>query len=192
MPATCRRVNAIGPAILAMVCRKAGVRLLTFSSDLVFDGGHQEPYLERDPVAPLNIYGQSKAEGERRVLALNPSALVVRTSAFFGPSDEANFVTRALSALAGRSPVSRPGRHDDLADLRPRPGRHVARPADRRRLRRVAPGERRGGHLVRTGASRGDSRRHRAAAASNHVRRPRWTWRRCVRDTRCSEATGVS
>jgi dTDP-4-dehydrorhamnose reductase len=99
-PVTCRRVNAIGPAILAMVCRKAGVRLLTFSSDLVFDGGHQQPYLERDTVAPLNIYGQSKAEGERRVLALNPSALVVRTSAFFGPSDESNFVTRALSALA--------------------------------------------------------------------------------------------
>jgi dTDP-4-dehydrorhamnose reductase len=96
----CRRVNAIGPAILAMVCRKLGVRLLTFSSDLVFDGGHQQPYLEGDPVAPLNVYGQSKAEGERRVLALNPSALVVRTSAFFGPSDEANFVTRALAALA--------------------------------------------------------------------------------------------
>jgi dTDP-4-dehydrorhamnose reductase len=109
--ATCRRVNAIVPAILAMVCRKAGVRLLTFSSDLVFDGGHQEPYLERDPVAPLNIYGQSKAEGERRVLALHPAALVVRTSAFFGPSDEANFVTRALSALASDRPFRAP---DDI------------------------------------------------------------------------------
>jgi dTDP-4-dehydrorhamnose reductase len=100
--AQCRRVNAVAPAILAMVCRKARIRLLTFSSDLVFDGGRQHPYIELDPVAPLNVYGLSKAEAERRVLALNPSALVVRTSAFFGPWDESNFVTRMLSELGSR------------------------------------------------------------------------------------------
>jgi dTDP-4-dehydrorhamnose reductase len=66
----------------------------------VFDGTRQDPYTESDSVAPLNIYGRTKVEGERRVLALLPDALVVRTSAFFGPWDQHNFVTRALSALA--------------------------------------------------------------------------------------------
>lgn len=96
---TCRLVNAVGPAVLAMACRKAGTRLATFSSDLVFDGLHSEPYRETDRVGPLNSYGRSKVEGERRVLALEPRALVVRTSAFFGPWDQANFVTCALAAL---------------------------------------------------------------------------------------------
>jgi dTDP-4-dehydrorhamnose reductase len=48
----------------------------------------------------LNVYGESKAAAERAVLTADPSALVVRTSAFFGPWDEHNFVTRSLRALA--------------------------------------------------------------------------------------------
>jgi dTDP-4-dehydrorhamnose reductase len=100
----CRRVNAVAPAILAAVSRKAGVRLLTFSSDLVFDGCRSRPYLEGDAVAPLNVYGHTKVEAERRVLAMAPSALIVRTSAFFGPWDRANFVTTVLDTIAsGRS-----------------------------------------------------------------------------------------
>jgi len=102
-PVACRRANALGPAVLATVCRKAGIQLLTFSSDLVFDGAAGRPYLESDPVHPLNVYGRTKVEAERRVLALAPSALVVRTSAFFGPSDRANFAVSVLDALrAGR------------------------------------------------------------------------------------------
>ena len=95
----CFRENALGPAILAAVCAARGIQLLTFSSDLVFDGGRQSPYLESDPVRPLNNYGRSKAEAERRVLDTCPEALMVRTSAFFGPWDNYNFVTLALSAL---------------------------------------------------------------------------------------------
>ena len=100
----CRLVNAVAPAILAMACRRRGVRLATFSSDLVFDGTQARPYFESDGVAPLNTYGRSKVEGERRVLALNPQALVVRTSAFFGPWDHANFVTQALDQLEAHRP----------------------------------------------------------------------------------------
>jgi dTDP-4-dehydrorhamnose reductase len=96
----CRKANAVGPAILAAAARKAGIRLLTFSSDLVFDGARRAPYLESDAVSPLNIYGRTKAEADRRVLALNPDALVIRTSAFFGPRDAHNFVTIALNAVA--------------------------------------------------------------------------------------------
>lgn len=93
------RENVIGPTILARACARQGVRLLCFSSDLVFDGGKPTPYVESDQPRPLNAYGRSKLEAERRVLKLAPSALVVRTAAFFGPWDPHNFVARAIHAL---------------------------------------------------------------------------------------------
>jgi dTDP-4-dehydrorhamnose reductase len=95
----CLRENAIGPAILAAACARHAIHLTTFSSDLVFDGSLGRPYVESDPVAPLNVYGRSKAEAEVAVLDKHPGALVVRTSAFFGPWDQYNFVTLALNAL---------------------------------------------------------------------------------------------
>ena len=102
-PAACERENTTGPAVLAAACAARGLQLLTFSSDLVFDGAKRTPYVESDPVAPLNVYGRTKAAAERRVLAAHPSALVARTSAFFGPWDEYNFVMVALRELrAGR------------------------------------------------------------------------------------------
>ncbi|HWI14957.1 MAG TPA: sugar nucleotide-binding protein, partial [Burkholderiales bacterium] len=53
-----------------------------------------------------NVYGRSKAEAESRVLELHPDALVVRTSAFFGPWDEYNYVTIALRTLAAGHPFA--------------------------------------------------------------------------------------
>lgn len=106
-PDACLRVNAEGPAILAAACAARGVALLTFSSDLVFNGDGGVPYIESDTVAPLNVYGRSKVLAEERVLTANPSSLVIRTSAFFGPWDEYNFVTIALRCLeAGDSFVA--------------------------------------------------------------------------------------
>ncbi len=96
----CMRENAEGAATLAEACARHGAALLTFSSDLVFDGAKGSPYVESDAVSPLNVYGRSKALAEQRVSELLPSALVVRTSAFFGPWDEYNFITLALAALA--------------------------------------------------------------------------------------------
>jgi dTDP-4-dehydrorhamnose reductase len=72
---------------------------MTFSSDLVFDGLKAEPYVESDAVAPMGVYGKSKALAEKVVLRILPSALVIRTSAFFGPWDQYNFITIALRAL---------------------------------------------------------------------------------------------
>ena len=92
------RENVIGPTILARACAKRGVKLLSFSSDLVFDGDKPTPYVESDEPRPLNAYGRSKLEAERRVLKLAPSALVVRTAAFFGPWDRHNFVAQAVDA----------------------------------------------------------------------------------------------
>src|SRR5450830_69835 len=96
----CLREPAQGPVVLAIACARHQVRLLTFSSDLVFDGTKGSAYVESDAVAPLNVYGQSKAEAERRVLTVNPDTLVVRTSAFFGPWDKHNFVTLVLQAMS--------------------------------------------------------------------------------------------
>ena len=76
------------------------MQLLTFSSDLVFDGQTSRPYIEADAVSPLNRYGLSKAEAERIVRDLLDSALIIRTSSFFGPWDEYNFVSLALRTLA--------------------------------------------------------------------------------------------
>ena len=96
----CMRENAAGPAVLAEACAAARIRLVTFSSDQVFDGSGERPWVESDAPAPLNVYGASKAAAERDVLARCTTALVIRTSAFFGPWDRHNFVVQALDALA--------------------------------------------------------------------------------------------
>jgi dTDP-4-dehydrorhamnose reductase len=99
----CMRENAHGPTVLALAAIRHALRFMTFSSDLVFDGSLDRPYVESDRVAPLGVYGRSKADAERRVLDADPQALVILTSAFFGPWDEHNFVTQAVDALdAGR------------------------------------------------------------------------------------------
>ncbi|HVE49619.1 MAG TPA: family 1 glycosylhydrolase [Casimicrobiaceae bacterium] len=100
----CFRENTRGAETLASACAARGAAFLTFSSDLVFDGSSSEPYIETDVPAPLNVYGRSKAEAELRVLDRYPEALVVRTSAFFGPWDDHNYVTAALRALRSRLP----------------------------------------------------------------------------------------
>lgn len=100
----CFRENTHGATVLAIACVRHNIQLLTFSSDLVFDGRRQTPYVESDAVSPLNVYGRSKAEAERRVLDTHPGSLVVRTSAFFGPWDQYNFITLALQALASGAP----------------------------------------------------------------------------------------
>ena len=98
----CMRENALGPALLADACARAGIRLVTFSSDQVFDGRSDRPWVESDAPAPLNVYGTSKLAAEHEVLGRCPDAMVVRTSAFFGPWDRHNFVFQALAALARR------------------------------------------------------------------------------------------
>jgi dTDP-4-dehydrorhamnose reductase len=95
----CMRENAHGPTVLALACMRYALRFVTFSSDLVFDGAKGASYVESDLAAPLNVYGQSKREAEQRVLDADPQALVIRTSAFFGPWDAHNFVTQALNTL---------------------------------------------------------------------------------------------
>ncbi|WP_448187832.1 family 1 glycosylhydrolase [Azospirillum sp. sgz301742] len=98
-PRGCRRENTQGPAVLAAACAARGVGLVTFSSDLVFDGAKRAPYVESDAPGPLSVYGAAKAAAEAAVLETLPCALVVRTSAFFGPWDQHNFLAHALLRL---------------------------------------------------------------------------------------------
>jgi dTDP-4-dehydrorhamnose reductase len=107
--AICRRENVTGPACLAKTCAKGELPLVTFSSDMVFNGEKTEPYVESDLTTPLNVYGKSKADAEDRVLVDCPGALVVRTSAFFGPWDRYNFVYDVISDLANGRTVSAAG-----------------------------------------------------------------------------------
>ena len=95
----CFLVNAFAPKFIAESCQRHGVKFVTFSSDLVFNGEKNNPYIESDLVSPLNIYGQSKALAEQHVLSNNNSALIIRTSAFFGPWDNFNFITNALNSF---------------------------------------------------------------------------------------------
>ncbi|MBA2328901.1 MAG: sugar nucleotide-binding protein [Flavisolibacter sp.] len=90
--AQCYRENQCGPLNLAYSCKKHVIKLVNFSSDLVFDGKKETPYVESDEVNPLNVYGRSKALSEQQVKDADPYALIIRTSAFFSPSDQYNFI----------------------------------------------------------------------------------------------------
>jgi dTDP-4-dehydrorhamnose reductase len=96
----CHRANVVGAVTLAAACHRHGIPFMTFSSDLVFDGSLSRPYLEDDETHPLNVYGESKAAAERKVRAVSADALIIRTSAFFGPWDDANFAAGVARALA--------------------------------------------------------------------------------------------
>lgn len=96
----CFRANAEGPGHLAAACRAKGLPLVAFSSDLVFDGLAGRAYVEPDAAAPCTAYGASKAEGEKRVLSSHGDALVIRSSAFFGPWDRYNFLYETLRRIA--------------------------------------------------------------------------------------------
>lgn len=83
-PQAAFEVNGQGAFNAAAVCREAGARLVHFSTNFVFDGRLNRPYVESDPVGPLGAYARSKVEGEERVLAQLPAALVIRSAALFG------------------------------------------------------------------------------------------------------------
>jgi dTDP-4-dehydrorhamnose reductase len=105
-PDDCFRINTTGPELLAAACRERGIPFVTFSSDLVFDGKLGRPYIEPDPTSPACVYGESKAQAEDRVMAIDPTALIIRTSAFFGPWDVHNFLHHTVVRLQAGEEVT--------------------------------------------------------------------------------------
>lgn len=83
-PQRAEKINTRGSAILAELSEQAKVPLVYVSTDMVFDG-EQAPYREEDAAAPLSVYGRTKAEAERTVLAY-PRNTVVRIPLLFGPT----------------------------------------------------------------------------------------------------------
>lgn len=105
LPDACFAANSHGVRSLAAIAARAGVRVVGFSTDLVFDGKRGQ-YDESDACNPTGVYGRSKAAGEYHLLAASVSNLVVRTSAFFGPWDAYNFAYLTGRALRRLEPVT--------------------------------------------------------------------------------------
>jgi len=88
-------VNAETPRLLAKIANEKSAKLVHFSTDYVFDGKKMGPYVEEDKAVPLSVYGESKLEGERRVLEVSSQNLVVRLSWVFGP-DKPSFIDQII------------------------------------------------------------------------------------------------
>jgi dTDP-4-dehydrorhamnose reductase len=73
-------VNAEGPQVLALEAKKLGALLIHFSTDYVFDGSKNTPYIESDSTDPLNAYGRTKLAGEEAIRNSGASHLILRTS----------------------------------------------------------------------------------------------------------------
>jgi dTDP-4-dehydrorhamnose reductase len=103
-PERARRVNALAPEAAAKACQALGSRLVFYSTDYVF-GENGGPYDEASPTEPLGVYGRSKLEGEQRVLAACPAALVLRTTVVYGPEPQGkNFIYQLIRNLkAGKT-----------------------------------------------------------------------------------------
>ncbi len=79
-------INTLGVANLARACRDANVPLVHFSTDYVFNGQKQTPYVETDATGPLSIYAASKLAGENITLACSPNNFAIRVCRLFGPT----------------------------------------------------------------------------------------------------------
>jgi len=95
------RANADAPGVLAHWCAQAGVPLVHYSTDYVFDGQGTRPYREDDATAPLGVYGASKLAGEQAIRAAGGRHLIFRTAWVYA-SHSANFLRTMLRVGAER------------------------------------------------------------------------------------------
>lgn len=96
-PGICQAVNHHAVAVMAEEARKLDIRLISYSTDYVFDGTKTAPYTEDDPVNPLNVYGLSKYQGEQAIMASGCRHLILRASWLYSPG-ASNFMTKILDA----------------------------------------------------------------------------------------------
>jgi dTDP-4-dehydrorhamnose reductase len=94
-------VNADAPGLLAEECKRSDALLIHYSTDYVFDGHKDTPYLETDAPAPLSVYAHSKLEGERAVIESGCAHLLLRTSWVYGLRGD-NFLTKTLDWMRTR------------------------------------------------------------------------------------------
>lgn len=106
-PDWARHVNCELAGNIAEACSEFGVdRFVHVSTDHLFDG-HRAYSDEDRAVDPVNVYGLTKADGEKRVLSLNPKALIIRTNFYgWGPAHRNSFSDEILARLVRREPVA--------------------------------------------------------------------------------------
>lgn len=78
--ASARAINAVAPGVIAEEAKKVGAWLVHYSTDYVFDGAKESPYGESDATNPLNVYGQTKLEGENAIRQSGALHFILRTS----------------------------------------------------------------------------------------------------------------
>ncbi|MFT4114935.1 dTDP-4-dehydrorhamnose reductase [Silvibacterium sp.] len=94
-------VNAEAPGVLAEEAKTRGALLVHYSTDYVFDGSKSSPWVEDDATGPLNVYGATKLEGERNILATGARAFIFRTS-WVVSAEGKNFLRTMLKLGAER------------------------------------------------------------------------------------------
>lgn len=103
-PHSAAMTNTETPRALAEVCAAKNARFIHISTDYVFNGDVPSPRSECDAAEPINVYGRSKLEGERAVLAVSSDFLVIRVSWLFGP-DRPSFPDMILKQAMEREHV---------------------------------------------------------------------------------------
>ena len=98
-------ITVAGSAAVARAAQACGARLVHLSSDVIFDGERAGSYTEDDPPAPVSAYGRAKAAAEREVRAIDPAALIVRTSLIYGGAEPSKHEQLAIDAGAGRAAI---------------------------------------------------------------------------------------
>ncbi|RYV02493.1 dTDP-4-dehydrorhamnose reductase [Shewanella sp. OPT22] len=94
----CYKVNEVGVCRLATACKEYDALLIHLSTDYVFDGQKEVPYIESDKPKPLNVYGKSKLSGEQAVARFCDRYIIVRTASLF--SLEGNNFCRSILKMA--------------------------------------------------------------------------------------------
>lgn len=103
-PDLARAVNADGAEVVARVAAEAGAKVVHYSTDFVFDGEQDRPYVEEDPPAPLSAYARSKAEGDERVRAAAPRHVILRVGCIYGRGGR-NFPSTLARRLRAGEPL---------------------------------------------------------------------------------------
>ncbi|WP_025662181.1 dTDP-4-dehydrorhamnose reductase [Rhizobium sp. IBUN] len=104
-PERAHAVNALGAEALSAAAAAIGVPVIHISTDYVFSGEAERPYIESDPTGPQSVYGATKLEGERRVGASNPKHLIFRTAWVYSPFGK-NFLKTMLRLAETRNEIS--------------------------------------------------------------------------------------